>query len=99
MKMQVGAFKHLNRNAAVSKSSLSWSKQPGLSINSPQPVKLQEQLYFVVREDNMQVIVKDSKPLSAATQSEAIQMLKAWEALNPDDKGELQVVEVHEIGG
>ncbi len=97
MKMQVGAFKHLNRNAAVSKSALSWSKQPGLSLNSPQPVQLQEQLYFVVREDNMQVILKDSKPLSAATQSEAQQMLKAWEALNPDDKGELQVVEMHEI--
>jgi hypothetical protein len=93
-KMGSGTFKHLNRNAAVSKSPLSWSKQPELSLNSPQPVKLQEQLYYVVRKDTLDVIVKDSKPLQSNAQSEAKQLLRAWEKANPLDKDKLQVMEL-----
>lgn len=90
-------FQHLSRNAAVSKSALSWSKQAGQSLNSPHPIQIDEPAYLVVREDDMEVLQHAGKPLQAASQAEAIQMMRAWEALNPDDKGELQVVELHEV--
>lgn len=96
-RMQVDGFNHLRRNAAASKSAMSWAQLPGISTNSPEPVRLMEEQYFVVRESDMSAIVKDSQRLQAATQSEAIQMMRAWEALNPDDAGELQVVELHEL--
>ena len=96
-RIKAGSFDHLRRSAAASKSSVSWSQLPGVSPNSPEPIRLREQQYFVVRESDMSAVIKDTKPLQAATQSEALQVMRAWEALNPDDAGELQVVEWHEL--
>ncbi|MDX2280168.1 MAG: DUF6603 domain-containing protein [Saprospiraceae bacterium] len=97
VKMRVEGFDHLRRNAAVSKSAVSWDKIPGLSLNSPEPVQIIEQEYFVVRESNMEALIKDGIALRAATKTEAIQKMRAWESLNPDDSGVLQVVELHEL--
>lgn len=93
-KLSKGAFAHLGRNAAISKSEASWAYSKSGIINKPRGVTITKEKFTVANTNTFKEV--DTKH-RATTKAEATNILNQLIAENPALKNELQVVEEFEL--